>query len=324
MGVDVFFVLSGFVLSLVYLPNLTERFNWTWYRKFLSRRFAKIYPMHLLTFAATGLLILAGKLYGYRFIAPNVENTTWTAACNLLMIHAFGLTSNPSWNGNSWSISAEWFAYTLLFAPICFLFRRTRVVWIVLITALLWSLLVIACGRFFPEGIGQITTDGALRILPEFIAGYLLYRLIHDQSSKWGDMFTAAGLALLVAVSILHYRLTFLLLPAIMVLLTGLYFGGRFTRHIFGNWLMVKVGEASYSIYLVQGLVRSLTRFIFGRFGMDFGHSPVPSAAGCACAVLTGILAFHVFEEPSRLWLLRMFGARMGQRTSSSPGSIHA
>lgn len=316
LGVDVFFVLSGFVLSVVYLPNLTEKFSWCWYKKFLSRRFAKIYPMHLLTFAATALLIMAGHLLEYHFTTLHVENTGWSAACNLLMIHALGLTKMLSWNGNSWSISAEWIAYALLFAPLGFFLRRTRLIWIVLITTLLWSLLMVACAFFFPGGIGQITTDGTLRILPEFTAGYLLYRLIHGRTSVRGDRFTLVGIVLLVAVALAQLRFTFFLLPAIMVILTGLFFGGRLTNSIFGNWLAVKLGEASYSIYLCQGLVHIVTGVVLGSFGADLHHSFTASALAVVCAILTGMLAFHFVEEPARFRLLRFFGRRMIQQAS--------
>jgi len=53
LGVDVFFVLSGFVLSLVYVPKLPKAVSWSWYRHFIIRRFAKIYPMHLYVLLAS-------------------------------------------------------------------------------------------------------------------------------------------------------------------------------------------------------------------------------------------------------------------------------
>lgn len=322
LGVDVFFVLSGLVLSLVYATGLPSGFNLPWYKRFISRRFAKIYPMHLLTFAATAMLILAGHLVKYHFVTTNVENTAWSATCSLLMIHALGFTKYLSWNSDSWSISAEWFAYAVLFAPMMFVFRRMRIAWVVLIAFLLWSALMVAFAFLFPGGIGQITTNGVLRILPEFTAGYLLYRFVQGRRSSRGDLFTLAGIILLVAVALAQLRFTFLLLPAIMLLLTGLYFGGRLTNLIFSNGPIVKLGEASYSIYLVQGLVHIAAGVTEGRFGRNIRHSLVGSAMASICAVLIGVLAFHLFEEPARLKLLRVLNPRFStkdQPSSSSP-----
>src|SRR5690349_25057093 len=55
MGVDLFFLLSGFVLTHVYLKTLP--LNVRAYRKFLIVRLARIYPLHLFV-----LLCLAGAV----------------------------------------------------------------------------------------------------------------------------------------------------------------------------------------------------------------------------------------------------------------------
>src|SRR6188768_1996982 len=58
LGVDLFFLLSGFVLTHVYLRRLS--LDWASYRQFLLLRFARIYPLYasvLLAFAAAILLI---------------------------------------------------------------------------------------------------------------------------------------------------------------------------------------------------------------------------------------------------------------------------
>lgn len=112
-GVDLFFVLSGFVLSMVYTGRMPERFRWSAYRDFLLRRFAKIYPLHLLTLLAMiGLVAVAARLH-FAF-SSGAANTPWTAICAALMLNAFGL-SDLGWNVPSWSVSAEWFAYSVLF-----------------------------------------------------------------------------------------------------------------------------------------------------------------------------------------------------------------
>ena len=94
-GVDLFFVLSGFVLSLVYTGRVPERFSWESYRAFLLRRVAKIYPLHLLTLLLTIAMVRLATHLHYNFSA-GAENTTWTALCSVLMVHAWGLTRELS------------------------------------------------------------------------------------------------------------------------------------------------------------------------------------------------------------------------------------
>src|SRR3546814_14984278 len=53
LGVDVFFVLSGFILSHVYAAEISART----YGVFLWRRFARLYPIHLATLAGLILMV---------------------------------------------------------------------------------------------------------------------------------------------------------------------------------------------------------------------------------------------------------------------------
>ena len=62
LGVEVFFVLSGFILSHVYLEAAGEkRFS---YRGFLWARIARVYPLHLATLIGVGGLAAADALSG--------------------------------------------------------------------------------------------------------------------------------------------------------------------------------------------------------------------------------------------------------------------
>ena len=89
VGVDIFFVLSGFILSLKYLPQMALGWNRSSFCEFLVRRFARIYPLHFFTFLAMAALWLAAARAGYASQSP-VDHDGWSAICNLLLIHAWG------------------------------------------------------------------------------------------------------------------------------------------------------------------------------------------------------------------------------------------
>ena len=94
LGVELFFVLSGFILSHVYLQAAGEkRFS---YRGFLWARVARVYPLHLFTLIGVGLLATVAMAAGMS-VDPNVRN--WSALpANLLMVHAWGLAPVAGWN----------------------------------------------------------------------------------------------------------------------------------------------------------------------------------------------------------------------------------
>lgn len=102
LGVGFFFVLSGFILTYVY-----RDFTGHSVRSFYVARFARLWPVHLVTFLIAALVIQPNALF--------VPVYAITAPINLLMLHAWlpinGLVF--SWNAPSWSISAELWFYIL-------------------------------------------------------------------------------------------------------------------------------------------------------------------------------------------------------------------
>lgn len=116
MFVDLFFVLSGYVIASVHAESEATGQS---ARRFLIRRFFRLYPLHLVTLVAALILVdmpsATAALPGYGTMV----------ALNLSMTHAWGLVPGSVLNGPSWSISTEWGAY-LIFAWICLMTPVTR------------------------------------------------------------------------------------------------------------------------------------------------------------------------------------------------------
>jgi hypothetical protein len=99
IAVDLFFVLSGFVMALSYQHIFADNFSFASYRKFLGRRIARIYPIYFVTTIAALALIYFGL---DRTVSWNVASgKLWAVkfVINGLLIQAWGLTlfiSKPS------------------------------------------------------------------------------------------------------------------------------------------------------------------------------------------------------------------------------------
>ena len=100
--VDLFFVLSGFVMALAYEGWFAGRFSVETYALFLWRRFARLWPLH----AFLVVLLLAVR-------AISGEGLIWwrMVVANLAMVQAWGVSQTL--NVPSWSLSTECAAYAL-------------------------------------------------------------------------------------------------------------------------------------------------------------------------------------------------------------------
>src|SRR5947209_1332724 len=118
LAVDLFFVLSGFVITHVYKEGFAQRVTAWRYRDFLKARVARIYPLHiavLLLFVATAIAERAATYALKGSVEPIPlmgERSLGGLLANLVMLH--GLWARElSWNDPSWSISLEFLAYLL-------------------------------------------------------------------------------------------------------------------------------------------------------------------------------------------------------------------
>lgn len=308
-GVDVFFVLSGLVLAINYVPRFAPRgFNWRAFRAFLAKRIARVYPLHLATFLLVLVFWKIAVHTGQSF--PLQENNNrWTQLCNVLLIHAWGL-ARSSFNAPSWSVSAEWFAYLFVF-PLCAAgLRRRSVPYCLAVVAALWLGFLAYIFRYHAGSLMFVATDGVLRIIPEFIAGYALYRLAAWQPTDHGNWALLVGLATIAALAFLPPVAVVLLLPAIMLLMFGLYSGGSLVEAIFANRVAVFLGEISYSIYMVHIIVAAVANHLVRLAGIapNITHAVIVLMGETLLTIGLAFVAYRCIEVPGRA----LVGAKLG------------
>jgi len=299
LGVETFFILSGFILSHVYLEAAGEKR--LRYGGFLWARLARVYPLHLVTLLG---VIGLGLVAGMAGLAIDGSLTDWRALpANLTLTHAWGLAPSSAFNHPSWSISAEWAAY-LSFPAFAFVAWRLRNRPIMAtVGAAAFALGLYAA---FQPLAGYSLTEatfrwGALRIVPCFALGCALY-LVHRRGGIRfaGPVALISGVAVLASASLGLWDAVTVLAAGGLILGLGSLDNAR--AGVFGSKAGVYLGEISYSIYMVCAPVLLLTANVAARLtGADDKRFHIIVWLALVAAIpVAAMLTYHLVERPAR------------------------
>ena len=174
LAVDLFFILSGFVLAHAHGAAFAAGTDRRTYARFLVARLARIYPLYLLVALESGGM----RLWRTGGLSPSV------LGLNLALLQGWGLAD--SLEGAAWSVSTEWGAYLVFPLLLAACLGSRRGAWLsaglaglaVAGLAALPGLALPGQGRSGPLDIYSAATPAPLlRCLAEFTLGLLTYRV---------------------------------------------------------------------------------------------------------------------------------------------------
>jgi peptidoglycan/LPS O-acetylase OafA/YrhL len=304
LGVDFFFILSGFVIAKVYLNKIH---NGEQFGRFMWRRFARLYPLHLLTLM---IGIAGGLLIGHRGLQegtnPEIFSSTAILA-NLTLTHSLGVTSYGSFNIPSWSISAEMFVY-LLFPVFALLATRLPA----FVNALLIVGYVVATVIIRDHlGLRDWTLTwydlGALRALPTFFTGVLIAKILSTTGKNFAPPVWMAHAAFALSLVPMHFNMRdeFALIAFASVVLLAAAAEQNGGKSKLQGARFVHLGDASYSLYMWHMPIKV---GIFAIMGKIFGTSLFPmwgaAVLSYAIALITALLCYKYFEVPIKNYII--------------------
>jgi peptidoglycan/LPS O-acetylase OafA/YrhL len=266
-GVDLFFVLSGFVITWVHADLLGDRSRLAGY---LGRRFWRIFPVFWVCWSLSAAAYIMG-------LGRPWPHDGWRLARQLFLIPS--VEFNP-FLAPAWTLTMEVMFY-LTFAVLFLAPRRAC-----LPILGLWFCAVVAAVAAGGPGVfdeyGKPGRFAAWFLYPnvvEFVLGCFAATAVRSGRVGWGRTCLAVGVAGFAAAGVATWagygniinphagRVALFGLPSTLIVY-GLVASERAHGWVLPRWLQV-VGDASYAIYLVHHPVfQVLFATLFGRFGV--------------------------------------------------------
>lgn len=270
--VDLFFVLSGFVLAYNYDFNLI---NYKEYKNFLLKRLIRIYPLHFVTLIMMVILFWGVTPFlGLSILDEfSLVNNKVNLLLNAFLLHSSGLLSQgcyncTSWNYPSWSISVEFLSYLMLPFGLIFLKKHNKS-YLLLITILLATLF------YLNNEIGHLdlaSWQGLLRCMAGMSLGcYFANLQLHTK--KVSSFFPLAILFFVIIT--MHLGVYDFIVIILIYAFFALVLMSR-SKLFLNNNLLNYLGKISYSVYMTHAMVHiSMSLFLRATYKKSLESIPI-------------------------------------------------
>ena len=308
VGVTIFFVLSGFLITHRYYQQPKINF-----KHYLVNRFARLYPMY---FIITTLSFIAFGIIKHQ----EAFNNIWIYLLNISFLRGFFEVYKFSGVAQGWSLTVEEVFY--LIAPLCFVIIKKNKLFLLILPIFILALGFILV--YFFQNTSFYTFMNSVNFMLdftffgrcfEFFIGMALAIFIDKISftskftTYFGLIFTIFLIYLLSVIKVneISYGtdtvfgkiINALLLPmfGIAPLLFGLIKEKTLISRILSTTLFQVLGKSSYIFYLIHlGIVVTIIQKLSHNFALLFLSLNIIS-----------VLLYYLLELPLNNWLKRCF-----------------
>ena len=339
LGVDLFFALSGFILTHTYLTRMGPKLRGGDTVRFWWLRLARIYPVHLVMLIVAGLAVFAQA----RVLGEVIDRDWWNPidfVKNLLLIQEWGPNPERGWNFVAWSLSMEWLAYLAFPLLVLILWRMHKKIPTFVLVIAWFAVLAPLVGYGLGTSDPYYTDNwgSTYRIASEFTAGAITYLIVQRLARREvrvqrpAEWLSAVLPVLVVAGAVFlawlpaaqppanavnpdaeplppYFHLS--LVPLLVAWIGALALARGGMARALSTKTLVLGGFISYSLYMTHLVWMGLWRAGMSVAGIDGGAL---YALGVAIliggALIIAWIMWRVVEEPAREWMRGLVGTR--------------
>ncbi len=309
IGVDLFFILSGFIMTYVYAQHKRD-FGKSDYKSFMIKRFARIYPNHI-----TVLLIFLGMYLFAKLMNITMEGNYSAKDYIMQVLLLNGYIPDLAWNYPNWSVSIEWFGYVAIF-PLSIILSRLAVARkFPFISCFVVLSIPLIIDSYLPEALIMVA-----KITSQFLAGVFLFMAWEQNREKspvpkglsLSDL--AVGLCLVIYVVSFFHEFPLLVTHKTLILICPLLIYGLACQtglisRLMAKRPMVYLGTISYALYISHSLFEKILKVLapvqkcaelpaMYRIPIVLGHIILP--------VIFAAFLYHLIEEPARKLICKL------------------
>ena len=303
-GVTLFFVLSGFIMSYTYgnrdWTGQLGRNAWIFY----WNRFARIYPLHWLMFLFALPLGLNSNT-----ARVSISEIPWQLTLTDMLWPGHHAGAQPV--KAAWTLGCEALFYLL--TPVFFLVLNGRKRPLAASVALLLGFTAVMLGArsLFPGGYWL-----AYEHLPEYLLGIVGFQLARSANlSRVGSPLLVGGVLLLIAGVTMNLLwpcdlANFYFAPGALLVILGCVHAAGAAGRVLSLPLLVLLGHASYSLYLMHDPIIRYFKVLLDINGivLPFPWNILVGAVTFGGIIVAATLCFKYYENPARLKLRSLFG----------------
>jgi peptidoglycan/LPS O-acetylase OafA/YrhL len=309
-GVDIFFVISGFIMVVSSRRLLGHADGW---RQFMQLRLIRIVPLYWLA-----TLLKLAMIIAVPAMALHTRPTLWNGIASFLFIPSRDAAGQirPVFDAG-WTLSFEMLFYLVFACAMLFRLTPLRMVTPVMLALSLLSLLHTANAPAFTSLASPLVLEFVFGALAghAFITGKL-ERFV----SPWMMVFAAFGLICtgFISANGVWQRVAIWGGGGTLILL-GCVLAERWLDRLLPR-ILEWIGEASYSLYLTHGFILPVAGGLIAKSHLT--GAVQETALVCLCmsaSTIAALVVYQLVELPVTMWLRQDFvrekGAFLKKRT---------
>jgi peptidoglycan/LPS O-acetylase OafA/YrhL len=316
-GVDLFFMLSGFILMYAHGQDFVQIRTAPLVR-FARLRFTRVYPLNAAVLLLISVLVWLqpGFVAWMRTIHSPADFSLGAFVRTLFLATRWFLPGRGDWNEPVWSLSLEILGY-LAFPFLAYWALRVKHKWAhvaIALGSLAGAVLILKASHDHDSAFSQIAV---VRMFACFLTGIAIFRLwtlapeAHRKAAPW--MASAAVACILITGQ--TYRGTVLMNFFFAVLLYALAFQQGIVSRLLSSRAAVFLGEISFPLYLIHVIPIFWLRYYLMTQGAPYTtlqRSAMLLAWLVGCFLMATLLHYFV-EKPAHALGRRWAGARVSQ-----------